>query len=192
MKVLNDAMASLLEKRIGVISKIAESKHGVGKTAMMKFIFLLQQVYKMPLGYDFEIYTYGPYASEVMSDINLAENRDYLDIKEQNYHNGIYGYSINPTKKTHQAISALDINFLEQYEPAIEEIITLFGDKTAKELELLTTIVYMYSLYQSNKWKISMAEIANNVHQIKPHFSLAEITTEYKDLKKIKIFDRIN
>jgi len=53
-----------LSKRMGVISSIVKLRPGLGKTAMMKYIFLLQKVYKVPLGYDFEIYTYGPYASE--------------------------------------------------------------------------------------------------------------------------------
>ena len=43
---------------------------GMGKTAVMKAMFMLQQVKGLSLGCDFSIYTYGPYAAEIMEDID--------------------------------------------------------------------------------------------------------------------------
>ena len=43
---------------------------GMGKTAVMKAMFMLQQVKGISLGCDFSIYTYGPYAAEIMEDID--------------------------------------------------------------------------------------------------------------------------
>ena len=54
-----------------IIFELVSQKADLGKTAIMKFMFMLQQVYKVPLGYDFKIYTYGPYSSEVMDDMDF-------------------------------------------------------------------------------------------------------------------------
>ena len=39
-----------------------------GKTVLMKFAYLLQEIYGIPLGYRFSLYTYGPYSKEVLAD----------------------------------------------------------------------------------------------------------------------------
>lgn len=74
-----------LNKRMGIISEITKKKPRLGKTAIMKYIFLLQKVYNVPLGYDFEIYTYGPYSSEVMEDIDLAKHQDIISMEMVTY-----------------------------------------------------------------------------------------------------------
>lgn len=175
-----------LDRRIGVIAKIAEEKPGLGKTAMMKFIFLLQKVYKVPLGYDFEIYTYGPYSSEVMEDIDLAGHQDILSIESVIYPSGHSGYNLTPSANAARAIDKAE-GFIHDHDKKVKEVVNLFGDKTAKDLELATTIVYLYGTYKANRWKCTLEEISANVHEIKPHFSMETIKDEYRHLDGLGI-----
>ena len=55
---------------------------------------LFDQAYKVPLDYNFEIYTYGPYFSEVMEDMELAKCQNVISMKVESY-SGYVGYSIN-------------------------------------------------------------------------------------------------
>ena len=59
-----------LSIRKSAILNLLQQNPKLGKTAVMKAVFMLQQVKGIKLGYDFSIYTYGPYASDVMADID--------------------------------------------------------------------------------------------------------------------------
>ena len=59
-----------LSNRKNVIIKMLRENPNMGKTAVMKTIYMLQQVKHIDLGCEFSIYTYGPYSADVMEDIN--------------------------------------------------------------------------------------------------------------------------
>lgn len=174
------------KKRLGIISKLAEQKPGLGKTAMMKYIFLLQSVYKLPLGYEFDIYTYGPYSSEVMEDIDLARSFEVISIKDINYPMGQSGFEINPSRNGREAITEVE-EFIVGYNDVINQVIEKFGDMKAKELELITTIVYMYQTYLKNNISITIDNISQNVKDIKPHFHIEEIKNQYEALDNLGV-----
>lgn len=178
-----------LSKRMGVISSIVKLRPGLGKTAMMKYIFLLQKVYKVPLGYDFEIYTYGPYASEVMEDIDYANYQDVISIESAGYPAGHSGYHLSPSSKIEMTVDK-EKEFITKYEQDIQEVIELFGDKSAKELELTTTIIYLYRTYIANQWSCTSETISENVHDIKPHFDIDTIRKEFIHLGQLGILER--
>ncbi|MDD4802808.1 MAG: hypothetical protein PHF24_07700 [Syntrophomonas sp.] len=175
-----------LNKRLGIISEIVKEVPGLGKTAMMKYIFLLQKVYKVPLGYDFEIYTYGPYSSEVMEDIDFAKHQDIIAMEMVNYSTGHSGYNLTPSTNSEKVIKEAN-EFVSTYKHSIEKVVALFGNKTAKELELATTIVYLYGTYAANNWDCTLEEISSNVRDIKPHFDIATIQIEYRHLDDLGI-----
>ena len=65
----------LQDARLAVIAELvsrAPAGH-VGRTAIMKFCYLLQVVRGVPLGYHFTLYSYGPFDSGVLSDLSTAE-----------------------------------------------------------------------------------------------------------------------
>lgn len=175
-----------LSKRMSLISKIVSERPSLGKTAMMKFIFILQQVYKVPLGYDYEIYTYGPYSSDVMEDIQLAADFNAISMNTVAYPTGHSGYELKTTNKTSKIIEQ-EQEFIDLYSDPILKVISLFGDKTAKELELSSTIIYIYSNYTHNKFDNSINEVTKCVKKIKPHFEIDLIKDEYKNLNKLGI-----
>jgi hypothetical protein len=178
-----------LSKRMGIISSIVKLRPGLGKTAMMKYIFLLQKVYKVPLGYDFEIYTYGPYASEVMVDIDYANHQDIISIERIIYPTGHSGYHLSPSSNIEMTVDK-EKEFVSKYEESVQEVITLFGDKTAKALELATTIIYLYGTYTANHWSCTLETISINLCEIKPHFDIETIRNEYQHLDGLGLLER--
>ena len=171
-------------KRLSIISEIVKRKPDIGKTAIMKYIFLLQRVYKVPLEYNYEIYTYGPYSSEVMEDIDYARHENVVSMTTVQYPSGYYGYNLNSTEKTDEYIYR-ESQFVSLYSESIKKIIDMFGDKSVKELELSTTIIYIFNTYIENNWSYSINTISENVHEIKPHFDKKTIEKEYKHLKEL-------
>ena len=96
-------------ERISIITELAKRDANIGKTAMMKFLYLLQTVYSVPLGYDFEIYTYGPYSQAVMSDIEFADYTGSIYISPVEYPNGLNGYRINATDSGKAIVSGSSV-----------------------------------------------------------------------------------
>ncbi len=178
-----------LGKRIGIISSIVTLRPELGKTAMMKYMFLLQKIYKVPLGYDFEIYTYGPYATEVMEDIDYAQHQDIISVEKVTYPTGNTGYHLSPSLNIAKTVDK-EKEFVLQYQQSVREVVELFGDKSAKELELTTTIIYLYGTYIANKWECTLDTIVANVHEIKPHFSIETIRNEYQHLEELGFLRR--
>jgi hypothetical protein len=93
------------DARLAVITELvsrAPSGH-VGRTALMKFCYLLQTVRGVPLGYRFTLYSYGPFDSSVLSDLGTAES---LGAVRSNvvYHSGGYGYRISKGDSSDMAL----------------------------------------------------------------------------------------
>jgi len=151
-------------ERARIISCIAQKHPEIGKTAIMKCVYFLQELKKVPLDYDFEIYTYGPYSSEVMEEIDFARQTGLIEVKWVDYPNGMHGYQVSALK-----------NVTTSYDKQIEEVVNTFGSKTAKELELLSTILFVQKSYNKNKWGKNRDSLCATVQEIKPRFSIHEI-----------------
>ncbi len=62
--------------RLALVTVLAEKMQerggGLGRTRLMKFAYLLQTVKNVPLGYNFTLYSYGPFDSSVLGDLSYA------------------------------------------------------------------------------------------------------------------------
>ena len=175
------------QERLAFITEIAARNSNIGKTGMMKFLYLLQAVYQVPLAYDFEIYTYGPYCQTVMSDIEYAEFVDYINISAVTYPNGMSGYQISAGGNSNQGRNT---DVITQYSGAIDQVIDFFKDKTAKELELYSTTVFVTLSFKDNRWDGAKNEICQAVKKIKPHFSEKTISDAFDDLAAHHFLDQ--
>ena len=170
-----------LHEKVMIIAKIAKEQPNIGKTAMMKCLYLLQTIEKVPLDYSFEIYSYGPYSSDVMSEIDYASQNGYIDVSSIIYPTGQYGYNITCGAKGETPPFEAE-SMVVEYQTQIDNIVHTFAGKTAKELELLSTIIYTACMYKKNDWNMSQTEICESVKEIKPQFPLDEIEEKYNFL----------
>ena len=61
----------------------------LGRTAIMNFFFFLQESAGVPLNYQFSLYSYGPFDSDVLADISAAERLDVLKSSTVYYPSGM-------------------------------------------------------------------------------------------------------
>lgn len=163
--------------RLSFIIQIATNHPSIGKTAMMKCLYLLQEVEKIPLEYSFELYTYGPYSSSVMEEIEYASSSELLDITTVLYPTGYYGYEIKCSSRGQTYLD--NKGTINQYQNNIKSITDTFGGKQARELELLTTIIFILIAFKENGSQISKISVCNSVAKAKPHLSLDDILNGY-------------
>ncbi len=156
--------------RVGLMAALVEKAPGqtLGRTAIMKLAYFLQVLKKVPLGYDFRLYIYGPFDSDVLDDLSYA--RIFGAVKERTIiQSEGYRYEIKPGKRSAH-VQEKSQKWLEQHVEAIDWVIQEFGNLTASDLELWSTIVFVDRENQKEGKKVSLEELAKQVRGIKPWF----------------------
>ena len=154
----------------------------LGRTALMKLLFLLTTVRDVLVGYRFRMYTYGPFDSEVLSDVDYAARLEALAVEIERYPNG-YGYVIRPGRAADRIMS-IGREFLDKHRDDIDWVIRYFAPRKAVDLELLSTIVYVDREHGMR----SIEEVARVVNEIKPRFAVSEIEEEAKRLQEADVW----
>ncbi len=129
----------------------------------MKFCYFLQTLRGVPLEYNFTLYSYGPFDSEVLSDLNSAEAMGAVE-SQLVFHFGGYGYEIKEGK-VGRASRELSSGFLSKYEDSIEWVLKEFGQLGAAHLELLSTIVYVDREAVRRHESLALSELVQRVHE---------------------------
>jgi uncharacterized protein YwgA len=163
----------------GLMAELAIKLEGVapqfGKTVLQKLVYILQEIYRVPCGYDYILYNYGPYSEALADDLSFFASMDGVEI---DWSCGL-GYEIKEAGKTAHFRKRGE-DFLTKYASQIKKVIKEFGGMNAKELELRSTIIYV-----SKEGPLKEKELLNRVKEIKPHFSVAEIGSAYQELKPL-------
>lgn len=169
-------------ERLAAVVALAEQvdRPSFGRTALMKCAYFLQTLKGMPLGYRFSLYTYGPYDSDVLQDLDYAQHLGALSVDLISYPSG-YGYSIR-TGPNAEAVLARAKAFLDRHRKQIEEVAQEFGPKSAVALELDSAIIYISRSPEFQNSRRKLDEIVEHVRAIKPRFSEEEIRNAARDL----------
>jgi hypothetical protein len=160
----------LQNARLAVITEFAARAPGgcIGRTALMKLCYLLQNVRGVPLGYRFTLYAYGPFDSAVLADLSTAENLKAVDSKLV-YYPGGYGYEIRRGERTDAALEAAH-EFLNRHRESIDWVLQEFGPHGSADLELESTIIFTDREAAKKGEALSVQQLARRVRDVKPHF----------------------
>jgi hypothetical protein len=168
-------MPDTTESRRALISVLAAKSKGghMGRTALMKYMYLLQAVRGVPLGYRFTLYSYGPFDSDVLVDLSVAEAFEAVESEVELYSGG-YGYKIRPSRNA-KWMEKRSEKFLIRHAKDVDWVIKEFGSLTSAELELVGTIVYVDREVRTEKTRLGLEQVARLVHEVKPHFSQEKV-----------------
>lgn len=151
--------------RLGVLTELVRSApKPPGRTALMKFAYLLQAVRGVPLGYRFRLYTYGPYDEQVLADARIAAQLGFLKSELVTYPSG-YGYQYAIGEDAGVATHS-------DYDEDVQWVLSQFGHESASRLELISTLIF--ELCDKSR-RLDSQELVRRVREIKPHFSVDEI-----------------
>lgn len=170
----------------GLIADLTKRLKGIspqfGKTVLQKMVFLLQEVYGVDAGYSFGFHTFGPFAPELLGDLDIAETYGAVVVKSGEGGYG-HGYVIEPGGQIDACLADADA-FLRANGHAITTLVSAFGGKTAKELELLTTIVYLNKEIMFDESKMTRAEAVGKIRELKPKFTDSDVRCGMDELEK--------
>jgi uncharacterized protein YwgA len=165
-------------KRYALIAEMAKrldsASMNFGKTALQKLVFFLQEIYRVDCGYDFELYTYGPYDSQLVSDLVLIEHWGCVSVTRVNDMLG--GYQIRPTEAV-DSIRGKAAGFLNdaKTKQALDDLVLTYGSMTARDLELRATTVYVARNFLRKGETATIEKVCRLVTELKPKFTADEI-----------------
>jgi uncharacterized protein YwgA len=164
---------SLDTDRIAVITWLAENTDGMGRTALMKYCYFLQVVLGVPLGYNFTLYSYGPFDKEVLSDLDTTEALGGVESTVE-YYSGGYGYKIEPSARA-ERVKKLGEDFIRDNEEQLKWVIREFGDWDSSGLEVASTLIYSDREALRKKEKLDIPRLSTRVRELKPRYGQSQI-----------------
>jgi len=166
--------------RLDVIETLLRAARGeLGRTAIMKCLFVLQEAERIPLGYKFQLYTYGPYDAAVLSDLTFAEQLGRIRSELVGFRNGNQGYRYRPASKKESRKLAQPIR------EKIERVARDFGQRSAADLEMASTILFVDRHHERAGRPADVETIVHQVREIKPHSTEDRIRAEVSHLQKL-------
>jgi uncharacterized protein YwgA len=178
-------MSDTLSARLATLVALAEKKPRLGRTAVMKLCYFLQTLRKVPLGYRFTLYSYGPFDAGVLSDLSTAEALGGIESKTVLYSGG-YGYEISPAGRR-RSVKSLGSGFIKKHGSDLQWVVEQFGNFGSADLELLSTIVYVDRESAQAKARRTPEELAERVHEVKPHFTKPYVRQKVAHLQELKM-----
>jgi len=144
-----------------IVSKFENAEPG--RTALMKLAYFAQELYRIPLGYHFTLYSYGPFDPAVLSDLDIAAGMLAVQVSVS-YHGRGYGYRIKASPEWIRTSS------VSKFDNQITQVVKQFGHLKPSELELLSTIIYVDHEAKDRDQSLPMSRLVDKTHDIKPHF----------------------
>jgi len=161
--------------RLKVIDYIVKKEQKIYKTALVKILFVAQELYNVPLKYRFGLHIYGPYAPEISSEIIYLEQNKNIYSTPQTINNYV-SYELTPAEQLCD-FPEDDQNFINTHKNTIDKILEYMADMPVKELELVSTIIFVWSRFYKDE-----ELLIKKVNEIKPHFKSDKILKKYNEL----------
>ena len=163
-----------------LIAQAAQAKNKLGKKAIQKKVHLIHELGGVDTGYRFSFYTYGPFSVNLAGDLDVIANSGGAKVIYNDWDNH---YQIDPGEHTNRMIRRGG-EFIEKNKAAIEGVLETFGSRTAKGLELFSTIAYLRRHARQEEFEDDY-KLAEHVRSLKPKYSETEIE---KAISEVKVF----
>lgn len=173
------ATEATVDRRLDVIDALLRAAgKELGRTAIMKCLYVLQEVEGLPLGYRFGLYTYGPYDAQVLNDLAYAEALGRVTSRLTTFPNGHQGY-------LYRAAGNRDTALDDETRAAVERVAARFAHRTAGELETVSTILFVDRHHLRAGRKVELDKLVAEVRAIKPHLTDEQIRSEIENLRQL-------
>ena len=167
-------------KKAGLLTRLIEELHNngswCGETHVQKATFFVQELTKIPLGFDFILYKHGPFSFDLRDELTALRADGLLKLETQ----WPYGPRISPTQQS-EYIKSLYPMTLKKYEKAVAFVAHRLSDKGVIELERLATAFYVSHPTEET----SVDERAKRLTSLKPHISQEDARGAIQAIDKI-------
>lgn len=151
---------------VEMLDKMIEKGSWAGETHLQKCVFFLQNIRSVPIGYEFQLYKYGPFSFDLRDDLVRLQAESMVELAPRS---SSYGSSLAPSK-TSLLLRKHFSRTLKKYQDEIDCVADYFGSLNANDLGRLAT-AYYFHLEDSSS---SNEEIGKMVNSVKPYITVSE------------------
>lgn len=148
-----------------------------GKKALQKLVHLIEELGGVDAGYRFSFYTYGPYSSDLTGDIDAVAGFNGIDVAYDAEENT---YRITAGKKKDWVLDGGKV-FLDRHAAELDRVIEKFGGRLAKDLELVSTIVYLRRHVPESF--DNEAALVTHVRALKPKYTDDQMRKAFREVR---------
>ncbi|WP_018085605.1 hypothetical protein [Desulfurispora thermophila] len=153
-----------IEKQVTVLAlleKMQQYGSWCGETHLQKCLYFLQELLKVPVGYQYVLYKHGPYSFDLHDEITEMRAKMFLELRPRQYP---YGPSIVPGKIAGR-LKELYAEPFTRYAGQIDYVAQKLAVLGVAKLEQLATSLYVTLKNPA----ASLEERACRVVELKPH-----------------------
>lgn len=168
-------------RQASVVAALVQRQPKIGRTALVKYIYLLQTVKGLPLGFDFTLYAYGPYDGAILSRLSTAVRWGAVKESPVMYPGGI-GYELEQGEQL-DAVLSRDRQFFADHKDELDWVVREFKDYSAAGMELIGTMVFVdREAFEADESR-SKDQLVDTVLKIKPRFSREQAEQMFDKLR---------
>ncbi len=145
-----------------------------GETMVQKSVFFLQELLRVPLAFDFQLYIYGPFSFELQRHISSMMADDMIAVRPLEY-----GSTFEPgeqvaylEKHTAETIAA--------HRDAVSFVVTHLAGRGVKQLERVATALFFTVTTDG----LSVDERASKICEVKPHITRDEARNAVEEVDR--------
>jgi uncharacterized protein YwgA len=159
-----------------LVGQMGKSGSWCGETHLQKATYFLQELLKVPTGFDFILYKYGPFSFELRDELTAMRADGLVELRPQ----PPYGPSLVTTEEGRELKTEYP-KTLKENGRAIRFVVDQLGDKNVSELEQLATALFVTLENQAR----SEDERAEEIIGLKPHITLEAAEAAVREVETI-------
>ena len=152
---------------LSLVDKLKAKGSWCGETHIQKATYFIQELFEIPLGFEFILYKHGPFSFDLSDELTAMRADMLLRLQPQLRP---YGPSLVPMEGS-KLIKEHFPSTLKKYNSHIKFVADQFGDKGVAELERMATALFVIKKFESEEDIESRATL---ITKLKPHVKIDE------------------
>jgi uncharacterized protein YwgA len=159
---MNDLQRSAI---VAMLVKDCRARNGFcGETMVQKSVFVMQALLHVPLGFDFQLYIYGPFSFELQHHLGSMMADDMIAVQPTEY-----GATFEPGEQV-RYLENHTAKTIATHRSAVEFVVKHLAGRGVKQLERLATALY-FTVTTDDP---SVEGRAIKIREVKPHITADE------------------
>lgn len=160
---------------LSLIRELRSKGSWCGETHIQKATYFLQELLRVPMGFDFILYKHGPFSFDLSDEITAMRADALLQYQPRHP----YGPSLFPTEESKKFLEQFP-KTLKNYANEIQFVAEKIGTLGVADLERLATALYVTF---NGDDKVLSREI--RITELKPHIKIDEANLAIKNIDSI-------
>jgi uncharacterized protein YwgA len=169
---MNDLQRSAI---VATVIKESRARNAMcGETMVQKSIFFLQELLHVPLGFDYQLYIYGPFSFELQRHVSSMMADDMIAVRPLEY-----GSTFEPGDQVGY-LERHGASAIAEHRHRIDFVVKHLAGKGVKQLERVATALYFTVATDD----ASVDGRAAKIRAVKPHITSEEARKAVEDVDR--------